>query len=306
LASHLIDALSSEERSLARLIIATYQDLAIEQRDTLASFTLPEENSVDRVVRAACWELGFVAKDAQLIAKIWSSQSPSLEQFDINQWPSDLKLFQTTPMFFEPFPPCPKQLGLYVVAPTAKWVAQLAQAEVKTLQLRFKSNDPIQVDEEVHQAIEAVKPYPCRLFINDHWESAIKYHAYGIHLGQEDLDIADVAKIHQFAIRLGISSHGYAEMIRAVQYQPSYIALGAIFPTTLKQMETAPQGLGRLKKYAHLLQHHSLVGIGGIDPSNISDVLKTGVGSIAVVRAVTQAEDWRGAIQRLNRYFAST
>jgi thiamine-phosphate pyrophosphorylase len=72
---------------------------------------------------------------------------------------------------------------------------------------------------------------------------------------------------------------------------PSYIALGAVFPTTLKRMVTAPQGMGRLQAYARLMQQHPLVAIGGIDESRLSAVLQTGVGSVAMVRAITEAPD---------------
>jgi hypothetical protein len=92
-------------------------------------------------------------------------------------------------------------------------------------------------------------------------------------------------------LRLGLSTHGYAEMMRADALSPSYIAMGAVFPTTLKNMPTAPQGLGRLGAYAKLMQGHSLVAIGGIDEARFADVRRTGVGSIAVVRALVAAAD---------------
>jgi thiamine-phosphate pyrophosphorylase len=98
---------------------------------------------------------------------------------------------------------------------------------------------------------------------------------------------APLEKIHAAGLRLGLSTHGYAEMLKADAASPSYLALGAVFPTTLKRMATAPQGTGRLNAYAALMQHHSLVGIGGIDEARIPLVLQSGVGSIAVVRAIT-------------------
>ena len=106
-------------------------------------------------------------------------------------------------------------------------------------------------------------------------------------------------------LRLGISTHGYAEMLRAIAYQPSYIALGAIFPTTLKAMETAPQGIGRLHQYVKLLKGFSLIGIGGVDESNIRQVIDCQVGSVAVVRGVIQAQDYQSAIVNLQSYFVS-
>jgi thiamine-phosphate pyrophosphorylase len=90
---------------------------------------------------------------------------------------------------------------------------------------------------------------------------------------------------------LGLSSHGYAEMLRADRFSPSYLAMGAVFPTTLKRMVTAPQGTGRLGTYARLMRDYPLVAIGGIDSSRLPEVLASGVGSVAVVRALVGAEE---------------
>jgi thiamine-phosphate pyrophosphorylase len=108
-------------------------------------------------------------------------------------------------------------------------------------------------------------------------------------LGQEDLETADLASIRSAGLRLGLSSHGYAEMLRADALSPSYIAMGAVFATTLKRMMTAPQGTGRLHAYAKLMRDYPLVAIGGIDASQLPEVLASGVGSVAVVRALVAA-----------------
>jgi thiamine-phosphate pyrophosphorylase len=145
-----------------------------------------------------------------------------------------------------------------------------------------------------------VKGTNALLFINDHWQAAIDAGAYGVHLGQEDLDTADLAAIRRAGLRLGLSTHGYAEMCRADAAGPSYIAMGAVFPTTLKAMQTAPQGTGRLMAYARLLRHHSLVAIGGIDEARLPEVIRSGVGSVAVVRAITGAADPEAAAESLS------
>jgi len=99
-----------------------------------------------------------------------------------------------------------------------------------------------------------------------------------------------VQRLRESGIRLGLSTHGYAEMLRADRHSPSYLALGAIFPTTLKRMATAPQGTGRLAQYARLMADYPLVAIGGINEERLSAIMTTGVGSAAVVRAVVGAE----------------
>src|SRR6202008_3448807 len=120
----------------------------------------------------------------------------------------------------------------------------------------FKSDDAAAIEREVQAAVEAVRGTEALLFINDHWKVAIAAGAYGIHLGQEDLDALlpeQLAQLRTSGARLGVSTHGYAEMVRADKVSPSYIAMGAVYPTTLKKMATAPQGVARLAAYDRLV-----------------------------------------------------
>ena len=253
-------------------------------------------------VLLACASLGFLPHDAACIAKAWQAQSARLGGFDPEHWPDAPQDFGIAPVpRNDAFPSCPKALGLYAVLPDAQWVKRMADAGVPTLQLRFKSQDAGAIAREVEAAVRAVEASNSLLFINDHWQHAITAGAYGVHLGQEDMAEAPLEKIHAAGLRLGLSTHGYAEMLKADAASPSYLALGAVFPTTLKRMATVPQGTGRLNAYAALMQHHSLVGIGGIDEKRIPIVLQSGVGSIAVVRAITGAESAETAAARLQK-----
>jgi thiamine-phosphate pyrophosphorylase len=191
------------------------------------------------------------------------------------------------------FPACPAKLGLYAIVPNAEWVKRVLEYGVDTVQLRIKSEDTNHLAQEVASAVQAVQQIKPELplFINDHWQLAIDYGAYGVHLGQEDLDNVDLEKLRMAGLRLGISTHNVAEMHRAHQLRPSYIAMGAVYPTTAKKMPTAPLGLERLKEYAYLMSDYPLVAIGGIHINNASEVLKCGVGSIAVMGAIIDALD---------------
>jgi thiamine-phosphate pyrophosphorylase len=242
-------------------------------------------------VLVGCRMLGFVEHDAQCIVHAWQTQSERLGAFDIAQWPIQPSDFGMSAFPRDSvFAPCPKQLGLYAVLPNAEWIARMAQAGISTVQLRFKSNDKAAVAKEVAVSVAAMRGTNTLLFINDHWEEAIAAGAYGVHLGQEDMQEAPLEKIRSAGLRLGLSTHGYKEMLLADRHSPSYIALGAVFPTTLKRMVTEPQGLGRLERYAQLMQNYPLVAIGGIDLERLPAVVKTGVGSVAVVRAITESE----------------
>jgi thiamine-phosphate pyrophosphorylase len=254
-------------------------------------------------VLQACRLLGFLEHDAQCVAQAWRRQSQRTGQFSMATWPTDPQDFGLSTGPRDPaFAACPHHLGLYAVLPDAPWVGRMAQAGVKTLQLRFKSEDPDAIRQEVRRAVQAVRGTNSLLFINDHWQIAIEEGAYGVHLGQEDMQDAPLEQLRLAGLRLGLSTHGYAEMLRADAANPSYLALGAIFPTTLKRMATAPQGLSRLNAYAALMRHHPLVAIGGIDEARIPSVMQSGVGSIAVVRAITgasQPEQAARALQQL-------
>ena len=243
-------------------------------------------------VLRGCRMLGFLEHDAHCVMQAWQQQSQGLGGFDVNAWPVKPADFGIAPApRGHAFAPCPHALGLYAVLPDAQWVGRMARAGVPTVQLRFKSDDAAAIDREVCDAVAAVQGTQSLLFINDHWQAAIDAGAYGVHLGQEDMADAPLQTIRAAGLRLGLSTHGYAEMLRADAVSPSYIALGAVFPTTLKRMATAPQGMGRLQAYARLMQQHPLVAIGGIDESRLSAVLQTGVGSVAMVRAITDASD---------------
>ncbi|KFK92564.1 MULTISPECIES: thiamine phosphate synthase [unclassified Serratia (in: enterobacteria)] len=198
-----------------------------------------------------------------------------------------------------PFPATPHKLGLYPVVDSVEWIARLLDAGVTTLQLRIKDLPDEQVEADIAAAIALGKRYRARLFINDYWRLAIKHAAYGVHLGQEDLDTTDLAAIHQAGLRLGVSTHDDAEIARAIAVKPSYIALGHIFPTQTKEMPSAPQGLAELKRHVAGLQHYPTVAIGGISLDRVPAVLECGVGSVAVVSAITQAADWRSATAKL-------
>lgn len=205
-------------------------------------------------------------------------------------------------MSYQPdFPAVPFRLGLYPVVDSVEWIARLLEAGVRTLQLRIKDKRDDDVEADVAAAIALGRRYEARLFINDYWRLAIKHHAYGVHLGQEDLDTTDLNAIQAAGLRLGVSTHDDMEIDIALAARPSYIALGHVFPTQTKQMPSTPQGLEQLARHIARLGDYPTVAIGGISLARAPDVLATGVGSIAVVSAITLAADWQAATATLLR-----
>jgi hydroxymethylpyrimidine kinase/phosphomethylpyrimidine kinase/thiamine-phosphate diphosphorylase len=198
-------------------------------------------------------------------------------------------------------------LGFYAVVDSADWVERLLDWGVRTVQLRVKSGSrtPHEIDAHIRRSVEAGRRSPgAQVFINDHWQAAIEHGAYGVHLGQEDLFEAKLDAIAQAGLRLGVSTHTPLEMARAHAVQPSYVAIGPIYPTTLKAMRYDAVGLGRLRAWAERLKpRYPVVAIGGISLERAPGVLATGVDSIAVVSAVTQAADPREATQQFLHLF---
>ncbi|GGW81159.1 thiamine phosphate synthase [Alteromonas halophila] len=191
--------------------------------------------------------------------------------------------------------------GLYPVVDSVPWLVRLLDMGVTTLQLRIKAPPTAQVEVAIREAIALGKQYNAQVFINDHWTLAIKHGAFGVHLGQEDLALADLTAIEKAGLRLGISTHSYTEILIALRYSPSYIALGHIFPTQTKSMPSLPQGVERLARYVKLLTRTGIpaVAIGGIGLSNIDEVVQANPDGVAVVTAITQSENVREAVAAL-------
>ncbi len=258
---------------------------------------------------ASFLDCGFDARDALVLALAWRDGDEA-DTAREDAWPVELARFPRLEGLpaapGEPFAPCPERLGLYAVMPSAQWVRRVLDLGVTTVQLRVKDAPPDVLAAEIAASVAAGSAHGARVFINDHWREAIDAGAYGVHLGQEDVETADLAAIAAAGLRLGLSTHGYYEMLRALHFRPSYLAFGAVFPTATKTVATAPQGLARLARYKRLLDGVvPLVAIGGIDLTKLPSVLETGVGSAAVVSAITGADDPAVAVAALERIFAN-
>ncbi|WKY58055.1 thiamine phosphate synthase [Vibrio sp. SNU_ST1] len=204
-------------------------------------------------------------------------------------------------------------LGLYPVVDDVAWIERLLKLGINTVQLRIKNPKQADLEQQVARAIELGREHNAQVFINDYWQLALKHGAFGVHLGQEDIEESNLSQLSQAGIKIGLSTHGYYELLRIVQINPSYIALGHIFPTTTKQMPSKPQGLVRLSLYQQLIDTipyteklvgYPTVAIGGIDQSTAAQVWDCGVSSLAVVRAITLAEDPQKVIEFFDKLMA--
>src|SRR4051812_17016412 len=179
----------------------------------------------------------------------------------------------------------------YPVVDSVAWVARLTKLGVGTIQLRAKELDDAQALQIVSDALAATKGTGTKLVVNDYWRAAIVAGAKHLHLGQEDLGQADPGAIREAGLTLGISTHDDDELATALAAKPDYVALGPIFPTTLKSMRFAPQGIAKITEWKKRIGNIPLVAIGGIKLEHAADILAAGADSIAVVSDVTQAAD---------------
>lgn len=195
-----------------------------------------------------------------------------------------------------------RDVGVYPVVADIDMLETLLEAGANTIQLRIKGEigPGSAAEADIMRAIALGRQHQARVFINDHWRLAISHGAFGVHLGQEDIEAVPLDAIAEAGMALGLSSHGLFEALLALELNPSYLALGHIFPTTTKEMPSKPQGLETLALLAKIVSTAvPTVAIGGIEAGNLPEVAATGVDSIAVVRAVTEASEPATAFRAL-------
>ncbi|MGJ4909669.1 thiamine phosphate synthase [Bradyrhizobium sp. HKCCYLS2033] len=179
----------------------------------------------------------------------------------------------------------------YPVVDSLAWVERLTKLGVGTVQLRAKDLNDGEALQIVTDALAITRGTATKLIVNDYWRAAVVAGAEHVHLGQEDLAEADVAAIKQAGLTLGLSTHDDAELETALAAEPDYVALGPIFPTTLKAMRFAPQGVAKIGEWKKRVGNIPLVAIGGIKLEQAAEIFAAGADSIAVVSDVTQNPD---------------
>jgi len=179
----------------------------------------------------------------------------------------------------------------YLIVDNAEWIRRLVPLGVKLVQLRIKNKTTAELRVEIRTAREICATHDCQLIVNDHWQLAIEEGCNFVHLGQEDLEVADLGAIRAAGLKLGLSTHDDAELETAMAAKPDYIALGPIYPTILKQMKWPPQGLERLRIWKERVGELPLVAIGGLNVVRIEGVLFQGADSAAVVTDITLNPD---------------
>lgn len=179
----------------------------------------------------------------------------------------------------------------YPVVPDADWVTRLVSVGTRLIQLRIKDQPDDEIRRQVRRARQACATAGAQLIVNDYWQAAIDEVCDYVHLGQEDLADADIVALRRAGLRIGVSTHDQAELEKGLSIDPDYVALGPIYPTKLKQMPWAPQGVARLAEWKRLVGQRPLVAIGGLTLERARLCLAGGADVAAVVGDVVNHTD---------------
>ncbi|MBY5392959.1 thiamine phosphate synthase [Rhizobium leguminosarum] len=179
----------------------------------------------------------------------------------------------------------------YLIVDSADWVERLVPLGVKLVQLRVKDRPDEILRQEIHRSKAVCAAANCQLVVNDYWKLAIDEGCDFIHLGQKDLVEADLDAIRRAGLKLGLSTHDKAELETALAVKPAYVALGPIYPTILKQMKWAPQGLERITDWKRRVAPLPLVVIGGLNVDRLQGVFDASADTAAVVTDITLNAD---------------
>jgi thiamine-phosphate pyrophosphorylase len=179
----------------------------------------------------------------------------------------------------------------YLIVDDASWLPRLLPQGAKLVQLRVKNRDEGEVRAQVARARDLCKASGAQLVVNDYWRMAIDEGCDFAHLGQGDLDGADIGAMRSHGVRFGVSTHDDAELDRALALSPDYVALGPIYPTLLKQMAFAPQGLEKIGLWKKRIGAVPLVAIGGLTPERARAALRAGADSACVVTDILRNQD---------------
>lgn len=179
----------------------------------------------------------------------------------------------------------------YPIFDSAGWLERALPLGVKLVQLRIKDRPDFELQAEIRRGLALARHHGAALVVNDHWRIAIDEGAEWLHLGQEDLDEADLPAIRRAGLRLGISTHDEAELDRALALAPDYVALGPVWPTILKKMRWHEQGLDRVTEWKRRIGPIPLVAIGGVTVERAPSALEAGADVVAAVTDITLNPD---------------
>ena len=145
----------------------------------------------------------------------------------------------------------------------------------------------------LHQAATEVGAV---LIINDRCDLALAVQADGVHLGQDDLPVADARRLLGPEKIIGLSTHTMDQVHEAMTLQPDYIGFGPIFGTSTKTDHDPVVGIAGLRS-ARALTTLPMFAIGGITAGTVGEIMAAGADGVAVISAILKARDLDAAIR---------
>lgn len=185
----------------------------------------------------------------------------------------------------------------YPIFDDVVWLRRMLPLGVNLVQMRVKDKSQDQLRAQLTEARDLCAAHDAVLVVNDHWQLAIDLGCDWVHLGQEDLDDADVDAIRAAGLKLGVSTHDKAELARALALAPDYIALGPIYPTILKKMNWHQQGVEKLSIWKDLVGDIPLVAIGGMNTERAKGAFIAGADIVSAVTDITLNDDSEGRVR---------
>ena len=165
----------------------------------------------------------------------------------------------------------------------ADQVRILADAGCRFVQIREKSGSSREIFDAVVESIAIADALGMKIILNDRVDIAIAAGAHGVHLGQDDLPPAEARKLLGNDAIIGYSTHSVEQAIKAAKLPIDYLAIGPIFATSTKLNPDPVVGLDGVRQVRDAIGGFPLVAIGGIDISNVHNVLTAGADSAAII-----------------------
>ncbi len=184
--------------------------------------------------------------------------------------------------------------------PLADIVRAAVAGGVTCVQLREKACGTRDFLAEARALRAATRELGVPLIINDRVDVALAAEADGVHLGQQDLPVADARRLGPPGWIIGVSAESVADAVRAAGEGADYLGASPVFATPTKTDHAAPLGLAGLQAIRAAVKI-PLVAIGGIHAGNAREVVQAGADGVAVVSAIVAAEDPRMAAAELRR-----